>query len=370
MALAAALGWAAAAVAQAPLDPLPPALQSAALAAAREHGVCRVGLAWVQAGRIAAGDLAPDGLPGCSALEPGQGPLLFQAASLGKPVLAYAVLRLARQGRIDLDAPLLPRLPQGYLHLQNPFGNPSAPRTEPVTASELAAVTARQVLQHTSGLPNWAGGALGFDFAPGTRWQYSGEGFMLLQRVVEAITGQPIDALLQAEVLGPLGMVNSAWVWPPALASQLAGGTRANGQAVHHRFTQPVAAATLYTTAADYARFLAALLTDEALLQTTLAAPVPVAPDLGLAWGLGWGIEAQAGERYLWHWGNNPGYRAFVIASPARREGLVMLSNHERGLAMAPAIVQVTLPGPHPVFRFAPLRTGRLERACQWLGWC
>ena len=76
-------------------------------------------------------------------------------------------------------------------------------------------VTARHVLTHTSGLPNWrhAPGPLEPATEPGETYAYSGEGFFFLQRVVERVTDRPIARLLREDVLEPLGMRESSWVW-------------------------------------------------------------------------------------------------------------------------------------------------------------
>ena len=97
---------------------------------------------------------------------------LFPAASLGKPVFAYAALRLAEQGRLDLDRPL-----KSYVADHAP----ADARGEKITA--------RHVLSHSSGLRNWRNALdqpLVPDFDPGSRFQYSGEGFYYLQRTIDA----------------------------------------------------------------------------------------------------------------------------------------------------------------------------------------
>ena len=151
---------------------------------ARDQHVCAVSYATVHAGKLS----RSGGASGCDRMSAPTEDSIFQAASLSKPVFAYAVLKLAQKGSLSLDTPLISYLPQGYLHIQNPFafGRPSI--SDRVVAPELQAVTARMVLNHTSGLPNWSSEPLAFDFKPGTGWQYSGEGFMLLQRVVEELT--------------------------------------------------------------------------------------------------------------------------------------------------------------------------------------
>jgi CubicO group peptidase (beta-lactamase class C family) len=77
------------------------------------------------------------------------------------------------------------------------------------------------------GLPNWrfqANQQLTPAFAPGSRWQYSGEGIFLVQRVVEKITGVPIAAYMKKNVLEPLGMTSSTYAWSPALEAKAVSG--------------------------------------------------------------------------------------------------------------------------------------------------
>lgn len=98
---------------------------------------------------------------------------LFEAASLSKPVLAAAIHDLVRDGSIDLDEPVMKRVD---------FTTDTATR----------AITPRHLLSHSSGLPNWrteANSDLVSRFKPGSEFRYSGEGFALLARLVEAVTG-------------------------------------------------------------------------------------------------------------------------------------------------------------------------------------
>ena len=104
---------------------------------------------------------------------------LFPAASLGKPVIAYAALHLADEGKLDLDRPLKTYVPDHA---------PADARGDKVTA--------RHVLSHSTGFRNWRNSLdqpLTPDFDPGARFQYSGEGFYYLQRAVEKITGGAFD---------------------------------------------------------------------------------------------------------------------------------------------------------------------------------
>jgi CubicO group peptidase (beta-lactamase class C family) len=124
---------------------------------------------------------------------------VFEAASLTKPLFAYAVLTLADEGRLDLDTPLTTYLPGRYDLESNDL---------------LKLVTARHVLSHRTGFPNWRpGGQPLIHFAPGERFSYSGEGFVYLAAAVERITGETIEAFVRRRVFEPLGMTSSSLVW-------------------------------------------------------------------------------------------------------------------------------------------------------------
>jgi len=263
---------------------------------------------------------------------------VFDAASLGKPVFAYAVLRLAERGEFDLDRPLPEYLPSGELK-----GNPRAKM-----------ITGRRVLSHTSGLPNWRGGGpLTIEFDPGDRFSYSGEGYLYLQQVIETVTSLNADALVRREVFAPLGMAASSYAWRDSYDSTAAVG--------HDYLQRPVrkdahakanVAATLYTTVGDYAHFVAETLRPTLVKDTTevemLKAQVEVQKDV--AWGLGWGLERSAEGRLFWHWGDNETFQSFAIGCRATGDALVLLTNGENGLSIAEPIVDAVLPGPHAVF--------------------
>ena len=95
---------------------------------------------------------------------------VFEAQSMSKPVFAYRVMKLREQGVLDLDTPLTKYTQDIFLK-----GDP-----------RLELITARRVLSHTTGFPNWRAkeDPLSIKFTPGTQWSYSGEGYYYLQSVI------------------------------------------------------------------------------------------------------------------------------------------------------------------------------------------
>lgn len=143
----------------------------------------------------------------------------FDSASLAKPVYAVAILALVDEGALDLDRPL-----QSYMPL---FDDAAS-----------HAITARHVLSHSTGLPNWHYGDAPRPmlFASETRWGYSGEAFFLLQRVVEHITGKALSPLVDEYVLRPAGMARSSMVWNDAVAADNAWPHDGFGDLIDNRF--------------------------------------------------------------------------------------------------------------------------------------
>jgi CubicO group peptidase (beta-lactamase class C family) len=123
---------------------------------------------------------------------------VFEAASLSKPVFAFAVLQLVDAKILSLDTPLA-RYAPGFVKGDQRAGS----------------ITVRDVLSHSSGLPNWRGWItpLKTSFEPGSQFSYSGEGFIWLQRAVTAATGEDFNTVMARLVFEPLGMRDSSFVW-------------------------------------------------------------------------------------------------------------------------------------------------------------
>jgi CubicO group peptidase (beta-lactamase class C family) len=133
---------------------------------------------------------------------------VMSGASFTKVVFGYLVLQLADQHTLDLDKPVYEYLPK--------------PLQEYPDYADLASdrrykrITARMLLSHTSGFANWRwvedDRKLKIHFEPGSRYAYSGEGIDLLQLVVEAVTDQPLEKLMQKQIFQPFGMTRSSMI--------------------------------------------------------------------------------------------------------------------------------------------------------------
>lgn len=130
----------------------------------------------------------------------------FAAASNGKPIVAWLAVQMAARGEIDLDKPV--------------FGLPGV--VLPDTA-EHRRITPRHLLTHSSGLGNYLRDReRAVSFAPGTQFDYSGVGFMVLQELIEGKTGKPIEVLSRERLLVPLGMTCTWYETPTAAATSIA----------------------------------------------------------------------------------------------------------------------------------------------------
>jgi CubicO group peptidase (beta-lactamase class C family) len=278
---------------------------------------------------------------------------VFQVASISKAVTSWGVMRLVESGQLELDAPVEQYLTRWHLPPSN-YG--------------ASGVTIRRLLSHSAGLSvsgypglrpdvplpsleeslsgnNGGAGALRITMEPGAQFSYSGGGYTLLQLIIEEVTGETFSAYMQREVLDPLGMVHSSFEWQADLRPATAIAYSETGASLPNYLFTEQAAAGLYTTAPDLARFVAAEMpgpNDEpagrgVLSPDTLALMFsPVIQSQGqMAQGLGQGIETlPGGSELIGHGGANAGWRAIISANPEQGLGIVILTNSDNGMAL------------------------------------
>ena len=275
---------------------------------------------------------------------------VFEACSMSKVVFTYATLKLAEQGKLDLDRPLVDYLDEPYLE------------DEPL--HEL--ITARMVMKHTTGFPNWRdggwrkGGWLPVKFKPGTEYGYSGEGYLYLQRVVEHIAGRPLNSLMKEMLLEPIGMASSSYVWEQRYDDLASAGHDKAGEVKPNRrlYDRANAAYSLYCTADDYARFIMEVMREDRSaeyslsnesIEEMLTPTIEVkgshgrqAPRAGRSKcvsvhrGLGWVVGKTDGDGIrAWHSGSNgTGFRCYSEFDPARRTGIVIMTGSVNGKSL------------------------------------
>jgi CubicO group peptidase (beta-lactamase class C family) len=272
---------------------------------------------------------------------------IFEAASLGKEMLAYVALRYYDRGLLNLDKPLLQ-----YADYPRLRGQPRAAR-----------ITARMVLAHTTGLPNWAENptspgwktsALVVKYAPDSCWNYSGEGYTFLQKTLEHLTGKSWEQLAEEEIFRPLGLKNSSFFWKPAFAATASAGHDGASKPVPiDHFTEPNAAFTLYSTAADYSRFLQTLRTGQGLKPASaqlLRMPATTAERCGQAataadahidWACGVGLASTSQGLAQWQWGDNGNFKGFFMTLPGKEESLLLFTNSSNGPQLVDEVLRL-----------------------------
>lgn len=277
---------------------------------------------------------------------------LFQVASLGKPVAAAITMRLSASGNLDLDEDVNRRL----RHWQVP--------------GALTAVTARAVLSHTAGLPDFGLLGYGSDQArptllqilqgtppasnpPATiqhaagRYAYSGLGYVVLQQYLTDATGQPFDALASDLVFAPLAMRDSLYAQslPPALAARAASGHALDGTVIagNWRRYPELAPAGLWSTACDLAHFALAMQRaasgEDARFLTRQQANTMMTAVSG-SYGLGFELDHQGAEPAFHHSGSNAGYKALLFAYTRSGKGAVILTNADNGWMLIEEIMR------------------------------
>lgn len=271
---------------------------------------------------------------------------VFEAASLTKPLFAYLALLAVDSRLLDLDKPLATYLDEQSIEselLQHPLN------AEGFRRDWFERITARHVLSHSSGMPHVERGIpFPLFFEPASKFKYSATGYYFLQLVIEELQGQSLDRIAERELFKPLSMGRSSLVWLDRFGEDVADGHDVRGRhQVIRKYQRAHAAASMYTTAGDYARFIVGILGGEGLTETSRREMF--APQIFIRnkdyWGLGFGIERGDTGDALWQWGDYGIFRNFVITYPTRGAAVVYLSNSNNGLGIRDEIVR-TVMGP------------------------
>ena len=273
---------------------------------------------------------------------------IFEAASISKPVFAYFTMKMAEKGVIDLDRPLSFYLPDSDMEGDSRYKQ----------------VTAKMVLNHTSGFPNWRWfepapdslniprGEFYMKAEPGN-FTYSGEGYQYLARVLahnNFVNMYDLAEIFENEVSKPLGMTHAYFVWNDFLYDNKAFGHkndgldgRAWGAGLPHQHSKILnAAGGLHTESLSYAKFLIGLMNKKGLDDSSfdlLLSEQTLLPETHrfylnentVAWSLGLAIEDYKGQRYFKHGGNNGGFMSGFLIEKENKNGYVYFINCDKG---------------------------------------
>jgi CubicO group peptidase (beta-lactamase class C family) len=290
---------------------------------------------------------------------------IFQAASISKPVTGMVALHLVEAGLLDLDADANEflrswKIPKSKFTQPDPDGA----RLADVSSS---LVTLRGLLSHTAGLGirGYMGYPAGEELptlrqilegklpahskpvrvtqAPGKAYQYSSGGYIVVQQMIEDVTGKSLPDLAKEVIFDKLGMVNSTFdsILPQAYLPQAATAHRKTGEPVPGKWhTYPEqAAASLWTTPSDLGRLIVEILksykgeSSRVLSGDMTRQMLSPQASIGVDWyiGLGFNIIIKDGMTIFGHPGWNEGFHSIMLGCLETGQGLVWMTNGENG---------------------------------------
>jgi CubicO group peptidase (beta-lactamase class C family) len=254
----------------------------------------------------------------------------FELASLTKQFTGAAILLLAQDNKLDIDAPIAKYYPQ-------------AP-------DSWKGITVLQLVHHTSGLPsneiaNYDKGlctpytvdeliatfkSRPLKFKPGSDWAYTNTEYYLLASIIQTVSGETYADFLKHRLFQPLGMDASGFVPTLAVVPRMAQGYARDGKSLRHRDyfdrSLEIGAGGIYSTASDMLRWNEALNGEKLLKQKSLQ--LMFTPSSPGGYGFGWFIEKQPRIKE-YHEGSDPGFAAFTIRYPDEKAFVLVFANVE-----------------------------------------
>lgn len=263
---------------------------------------------------------------------------VFEIGSVSKQFVAAAAVLIEEEGRLDLDAPIHSVL--GWL------------------PGEWRGATIRQLLTHTSGIPDYEAIA-GYrvydrrataseivaiaqsrpiDFPPGEGFEYSNTGYYLLSLILEAVEGESIGGVLDRRIFAPLGMRQTRMADPESIIPHRAKGyyQDRNRTLINIPPSQPSAtlgAGGLVSTVHDLARWDTALRGTTLLSEAAKAriwAPTALPDGRSIDYGFGWRVEPYGEHRQQYHYGMTHGFIANLTRLPDADLTVIALANRYR----------------------------------------
>ena len=276
----------------------------------------------------------------------------FNIASMSKTVSAWGVMKLVQEGKIDLDAPAEKYLTRWHF---------------PKSEFDSKGVTIRRLLSHTAGLslhgyPGWnshdtlptleeslngktkGAGAVKIIMEPGTKWQYSGGGYTVLQLIIEEVTKERFEDYMQKNILNALGMTNSSYTIDQKILNASSQEYDGYADPIDFELFTTKAAAGLQTNLEDFTKFAQASLyknkqnQQQVLSIRTVQTMMESAPASNNGYGLGYAtwVDSVPGTAVTLrgHDGGNAGWACTFVVDPASNDGIIILTNGGAGYAI------------------------------------
>lgn len=254
---------------------------------------------------------------------------IFEGASLSKPLFAYFIMGFVEEGKLNLDKPLYEYLPNEDIAYDERYKK----------------ITARMVLTHTTGFPNWREdheeGKLFISFEPGSAFQYSGEGYQYLAKVLAHILETDdagLERVYQERVAQPLNLRYTKYLQDSENMKNKAQGYKDEKAVGEDDNPKKFGSAfSIHSESLDFSKWLIALMNKEGLseesynelFKTQFALPDghPQKQEGITDWTLGFAKATLPFGSAFGHGGNNPGYASVFIIAPEAKWGYVMFTN-------------------------------------------
>ena len=262
---------------------------------------------------------------------------LFEAGSVTKPAFAFVVMRLVEKRVLDLDQPLYQLLSFDEVSQDERYKS----------------ITARLVLSHKTGLPNWgkrdSTGHFNLLFLPGTKFGYSGEGYEYLKRVIEHITQKSISQILEEELLVPLQLEGLYFQGNDYIKRNSAHGHKGFKPSNVRYIEQPMMAFSMCTEAKAFSKFMLALGNKKGLKRETYKEMLSIEStrEDSVHWSLGFEIEeTSVGISYGHSGSTSSGFICNFRYFPKPGIGYVFFTNSDMGADLSiPLLTQFIVTG-------------------------
>jgi CubicO group peptidase (beta-lactamase class C family) len=255
----------------------------------------------------------------------------FSIASITKQFTAMAIMMLQEQGKLNVQDKIC-------LYLAD---CPEAWKS----------ITIDQLLTHTSGIPDTPDAfytqeitsplpleqsiadakTKPLDFKPGEKFSYDNLGFVLLGKIIEAVSGQSYETFLQANILEPLGMTNTGF--DPSRTDLAVGYEDRSYVADEINMWVAFSAGALYSTVEDLYRWDQALYTNklvpQQVLDTMFTAHMLMPDSDGWGYGYGWMIGPENQQRIIAHYGGYNGFASVIKRYPDAKATIIVLANQQ-----------------------------------------